>query len=89
MSSNGNYSKIEECLTVRGPSISGHVEGSARSPLPLYADYKSTNKVGKSMRWQKMMTEMEKLNNEISLLYHIEEASFFYLNLMWGNNLEL
>uniref|UniRef100_A0A7C9D3Z8 Uncharacterized protein n=1 Tax=Opuntia streptacantha TaxID=393608 RepID=A0A7C9D3Z8_OPUST len=23
---------------VNGPSISGHVEGSARSPLPLYAD---------------------------------------------------
>ena len=33
--------KIVHSLTVRGPSTSGHNEGSARSPLPLKADYKT------------------------------------------------
>lgn len=31
---------MEDFLTVNGPSISGHSEGSALSPLPLYADCK-------------------------------------------------
>jgi len=32
--------ELKDSLTVRGPSISGHVEGSARSPLPPKADCK-------------------------------------------------
>jgi len=32
------YVTIEYFFTFRGPSISGHFEGSARSPLPLNAD---------------------------------------------------
>ena len=65
-------------LTVSGPSTSGQVEGSALSPLPLYADWIKHRKWGV---WESQMTGIRYEHGFLNLLYHIWGPSSLNLHI--------